>query len=139
MADLAALGITTTRRFLSASGAEVDPSKAELTELGMTLPKSTEVQATFSFEGFTERLVKIFKKELQTGDALFDEHVHIKTDTPTATAKLLETGELRAIIEGIVAEGGAVEIDGAFVKLELKGNQELDADRTTHLVEALLR
>jgi hypothetical protein len=139
MADLAALGITTKRRFLSGSGAEVDQTKAELTEIGFTLPKSTEVQATFAFEGFTERLVKIFKKELQTGDGLFDEHVHIKTDTPRTTAKLLESSELRAIIEGIVGDGGAVEIDGAVIKLEIKGNDGLDAERTKHLVEALMR
>ena len=130
MADLAALGVKVERGTADADG---------VTELRYTLPKSTGVEATFSYEGMTERLVKIFKKEIQTGDPLFDEHVHIKTDTEGATEKLLQSSELRAIVEGIVAEGGAVEIDGAKVKIELKGATDLDAERATHFFEALLR
>lgn len=139
MGDLAALGITVQRKYLSESGEEVDAAKAEAVEVGFTLPRSTEVEASFSFEGFTEKLVKMFKKEVQTGDALFDQHVHIKSDTPETTAKLLESQELRAIIEGIVTEGGAVEVDGAFVKIELKGQKDLDRDVALHFAEALLR
>lgn len=130
MADLAALGVKVERGKADADG---------VTELRYTLPKSTGVEATFSFEGLTERLVKIFKKEIQTGDALFDEHVHVKTDTEQATEKLLESSELRTIIEGIVAEGGAVEIDGAKVKVELKGADDLDSERATHFFAALMR
>lgn len=130
MADLAALGVRVERGNADADG---------VTELRYTLPKSTGVEATFSFEGLTERLVKIFKKEIQTGDALFDEHVHIKTDTEDATEKLLQSSELRTIIEGIVSEGGAVEIDGASVKIELKGADDLDTERATHFFAALVR
>lgn len=130
MADLAALGVKVERGKADADG---------VTELRYTLPKSTGVEATFSFEGLTERLVKIFKKEIQTGDALFDEHVHIKTDTEDATEKLLQSSELRTIIEGIVSEGGAVEIDGAKVKIELTGAEDLDSERATHFFAALLR
>jgi hypothetical protein len=131
MSDLASLGVTVER------GTAADT--ADVVELRYRLPKSTGVEATFSFEGLTERLVKIFRKEIQTGDALFDEHVHIKTDTTDATEKLLESSELRAIVEGIVAGGGAVEIDGASVKVELKDRTELEPDVEMHFVEALLR
>jgi len=139
MGDLKALGITVQTKFLDASGEEVTAATAELTEIAFTLPKSTNVQAAFTAEGLSKRLVKIFKRELQTGDALFDEHVHINTETEDETAKLLESTELRAIIEGIVSDGGAVEVDGAFVKVELVGKAELDAERTGHFVQALIR
>lgn len=130
MSDLASLGVTVERG---------PADEAGVVELRYTLPKSTGVEATFSFEGLTERLVKIFKKEIQTGDALFDEHVHVKTDTEDATEKLLQSSELRTIIEGIVSEGGAVEIDGARVKIELKGADDLDTERATHFFAALVR
>ncbi len=131
MSDLAALGVTVEHG--TAAG------EAGVAELRYKLPKSTGVQATFSFEGLTERLLKIFKKELQTGDALFDEHVHIKTDTLEATEKLLASDELRAIVEGIVGMGGAVEIDGASVIVELRDRKVLEPDVEEHFIEALLR
>ena len=129
MANLADLGVKVER----------GKAKDGVTEVRYTLPKSTKVEATFAYEGLTERMVKIFKKEVQTGDALFDEHVHIKTETPDETSALLDSIELRAIIEGIVSEGGAVEVDGATVKVELKDVALLDAERESHFIEALLR
>jgi hypothetical protein len=129
MANLAALGVTVERA----------NAKGGVTEVRYTLPKSTKVEATFAFEGLTERMVKIFKKEVQTGDALFDEHVHIKTETPDETSALLDSTELRAVIEGIVSEGGAVEIDGVTVKVQLKDAAALDTEREGHFIEALLR
>ena len=129
MANLADLGVKVER----------GTAKNGVTEVRYTLPKSTKVEATFAYEGLTERMVKIFKKEVQTGDALFDEHVHIKTETPDETSALLDSIELRAIIEGIVSEGGAVEVDGSTVKVELKDAASLDSERESHFVEALLR
>lgn len=129
MANLADLGVKVER----------GKAKDGVTEVRYILPKSTKVEATFAYEGLTERMVKIFKKEVQTGDALFDEHVHIKTETPDETSALLDSIELRAIIEGIVSEGGAVEVDGATVKVELKDAASLDPERESHFIEALLR
>jgi hypothetical protein len=130
MSVLAKLGVTVERGTAGEEG---------VVELRYKLPKSTGVEATFAFEGITQRLVKIFKKEIQTGDALFDEHVHIKTDTTEATEKLLESPELRQIVEGIVSGGGAVEIDGADVKVELRGQDNLEPEAEKHFFEALLR
>ncbi len=139
MADLKAMGITVQKKFLNEDGVEVDAAAAQVTELAFTLPKSTNVQASFELEGLGKRLVKIFKRELQTGDGLFDAHVHIHTETEDETSKLLESEELRAIIEGIVSDGGAVEVDGALVKVELVGQTEMDAHRTEHFLQALIR
>jgi hypothetical protein len=131
MADLAALGVSVARRFLTAGG-------TELTELAVTLPRSTGVEATFGAERFGEKLLKIFKKEIQVGDPLFDEEVHIKTDTADATAALLRSSDLRAIIERVITGGGAIEIDGATVKLELAGRHEQDDEVLVLFVKTLL-
>ena len=131
MADLAALGVTVKRQFVTVDG-------VELTEVSITLPKSTGVEATFTPEGFGDKLLKLFKKEIQVGDPLFDEHVHIRTDTTDATEALLESIDLRAIIERVITDGGAIEIDGAGVKLDMPGRHEKDDEVLVLFVKTLL-
>ena len=46
----------------------------------ITLGKSTGVQATFGPEGLSAKFGKLFKKEIQTGDELFDVHVDGNTN-----------------------------------------------------------
>ena len=128
MAKLAELGVTVERKFLA---------DEDVTEIAFTLPKPTSAQATFRSESFGERLLKVFKKELQTGDGIFDEAVLIKTDTEEVTSELLKSVELRAVIERVVTSGGAVELDGAFVKLEMPGRNDIEESLLVHLVQAL--
>jgi hypothetical protein len=131
MADLAALGVSVDRKFVTADD-------AELTELVVTLPRSTDVEATFTPEGFSDKLLKLFKREIQIGDPIFDQEVHIKTDTEEATTALLQSSDMRAIIERVVTGGGAIEIDGATVKLEMVGRHETDDDVLVLFVQTLL-
>src|SRR4051812_15213985 len=97
-----------------------------MAQVTITLGKATGVQATFGPEGLAATFGKLFKKEIQTGDALFDEHVHVKTATEDATSKLLETEEIRTVIERVVTEGGAVAIDDTKVTFQLRDGMELD-------------
>lgn len=131
MSDLAALGVSVKRTLVTVDG-------ADLTEIVVTLPKSTGVEATFSREGLGDKLIKIFKKEIQIGDPLFDEHVLIKTDTTEATEKLLQSTDLRAIIERVIVNGGAIEIDGFTVKLEVPGRHDKDDEVLELFVRTLL-
>jgi hypothetical protein len=131
MADLAALGVSVTRRFLTEDG-------TELTELVVTLPKSTGVEATFGAERFGDKLLKIFQGEIQVGDPIFDDEVHIKTDTTEATTALLQSSDMRAIVERVITNGGAIEIDGASVKLELPGRHETNDEVLVLFVKTLL-
>src|SRR5689334_10804045 len=131
MSDLEALGVTVKRRLVNADG-------VELTELVVTLPKSTGVAATFTSEGFGDKLLKIFKKEIQVGDPLFDEQVHIKTDTVEQTEALLQSSDLRAIIERVIVNGGAIEIDGNRVRMDVAGRQATDDEVLELFVKTLL-
>ena len=131
MSKLAALGVTVKRQFVT-----VDD--AEMTELVVTLPKSTGVEATFSQEGFADKVFKVFKKEIQVGDPIFDEAVHIKTDTTDATEALLKSSDLRAIIERVIVNGGAIEIDGNTVTMKVAGRQEKDDEVFELFVTTLL-
>lgn len=131
MSDLAALGVTVERKTVMADDVEV-------TELVVTLPKSTGVEATFSQEGFADKVLKIFTKEIQVGDPLFDEQVHIKTDTMEQTEALLQSSDLRAIIERVVVGGGAIEIDGNKVKIDVAGRQDNDDEVFALFIKTLL-
>ena len=131
MADLAALGVSVQRDYVTVDDAEV-------TEVVVTLPKTTGVEATFTREGLADKLLKIFKKEIQIGDPLFDEHVHIKTDTTDTTEALLQSSDMRAIIERVITDGGSIEIDGTTVKLEIPGRHETDDDVLVLFVKTLL-
>ena len=140
MSELESMGIVVQRSF-STSSTEVQGiavSSSETTELSFTLPKESPVRATFTKEGFTKKFVKIFKKEIQTGDEPFDQTVYIATETPEETTKLLESNVVRAIIARIVGGGGAVELDGGFVKLALPGHHESEDDDTITLVKAFV-
>jgi hypothetical protein len=138
MSDLGALGVAVQQRFLARGGEVVDATKADRTELAYTLPKSTGVQATFSRENLRTSLRKVFKKELQTGDALFDEVVHIETATLDAATKLLESTEVRASIESLIVKGGALELAGELATCELPGRRTEDDELATNVVRALL-
>jgi hypothetical protein len=131
MADLAALGVSVQRQLVTVDDAEV-------TEIVVTLPKTTGVEATFTREGLADKLLKIFKKEIQAGDPLFDEHVHIKTDTTEATEALLQSSDMRAIIERVITNGGSIEIDGTSVKLEVPGRHDSDDEVLVLFVKTLL-
>lgn len=140
MSELEAMGISVQRGFVT-NTADVDgvhTGESEATQLAFTLPKPIELQATFSKEGFADKLVKIFKKEIQAGDPTFDETVYVKTDTPELTAALLQAADVRASIARMVSAGGVIEVDGPFVKMELAGHHETDDADTITFVRALV-
>ncbi len=75
-----------------------------LLDLGVTVQRSLITNESSVTIGGTavsqthDKLTKLFKKELQTGDAEFDKLVYITTDTPNETAAFLQSPEIRAAI-----------------------------------------
>ncbi len=140
MSDLASLGITVQRSFVT-SATEVNGIAVggdEMTELAFTLPAASVMQVTFTKEGLGKKLVKLFKKEIQTGDEAFDSVVYVSTDTTDETTQFLTSNVVRAIVARIISGGGHVEIDGGFVKLLVPGHQETDDEDTVTLVTVLV-
>jgi hypothetical protein len=135
MSELEAMGISVQRELVAGEADNV----GGMTVLAFTLPAPSDVQATFSKEGVTKKLVKLFARELQTGDAAFDRIVYIKTDTLDATRALLESSKIRTVVARIIESGGLIEIDGPFVKMELAGRHETDDADTVSFVRGLIR
>lgn len=139
VSTIEALGAQVRRSFVSNSFAAggVQVSSSQLTRLEIILPRPTPIQASFRKESWGDAIVKVFKKELQTGDAEFDKLVYISTDTPEKTAAFL-TAELRSAIGLTVDTGGSVEIDGAKVIAHSVGHSDEDDASILQIVRALL-
>lgn len=138
--QLEALGVTVKRAFKSSSTSinGMELASGETTEFTLLLPRATAIKAHFTKEGLGKKIAKLFKKELQTGDAAFDSAVFIATDTPEATASLLASEEVRAAIALTIQTAGPVDIDSATVQIEVQGRQDGDDAAVTTLAKTLL-
>lgn len=140
MGQLEDLGIAVTRRYKTSSTSinGMELSSNETTELSLVLPRGTGIKASFAKEGLGKKLAKLFKKELQTGDASFDAAIYISTDTSEATAALLASPDVRAAIQLAVETGGPLSIDDTTVTIEVAGRQDGDDAQATAIARALL-
>lgn len=140
MSELANLNVGMTLSFHT-SRTEINGmqlSESETTEVTLVLPRATSVAATFSKEGIGKKLVKIFKKEMQTGDAAFDDAIYISTDTPDATKALLASDRIRELIALHVGTAGPIEIQGTTVKVMLAGRQDVEDPAVVDLARGVL-
>jgi hypothetical protein len=127
MSELAKLGVAVKQQAVG-----------DNTELVFTLPKALDVRASFAPENLATKVRKVFKHEIQVGDAIFDDEVNIRTDDEKATIALLDVADARATIESLVVGGAQVEIDGAQVKIVLPGKQTADNQAAMNLVRVLV-
>lgn len=124
---------------LAKLGVEVKlETRGENTELVFTLPKALDVRASFAPESLSTKVRKVFKKEIQVGDGIFDDAVNIRTDTEKATIALLESEDVRATIESLVVNNGVLELDGKQVKVELPGKVTADNELAMNIVRVLV-
>ena len=141
MADLASMGITVQRNFHTESTQlnGITTSSNDYTELAFSLaaPAYPELKLTLTREGFGKKLVKIFKKELQTGDADFDALVYISSDSPDDAKAFLASQAVRHNLGRLISSGGHLEVDGGFVKLVQAGKNDTEDSDTIELVTAL--
>jgi hypothetical protein len=138
--QLEAMGIQVKRVFKSSSTSinGMELASGETTEFTLLLPRATAIKAHFTKEGLGKKITKLFKKELQTGDAAFDDAVFIATDTPDTTTRLLASEDVRGAISLTIQTAGPVDIDDATVKIEVQGRQDGDDAAVTTLAKALL-
>jgi hypothetical protein len=141
MGQLEDQGIMVKRSFkttsTSVNGMEL--SSKETTELSILLPRPSALKAKFSKEGILDKVGKLFKKELQTGDAAFDKAIYISTDTTDETRAFLANPDVRAAVQLSVETGGPITIDGEAVTIEIAGrHDEGDDPQVVTIVRALL-
>lgn len=140
MSELEKLGIKIERTHqtnnTSVQGVELG-STSETTTLILTLPRPVKIVATFTPESVGKMVIKLFKKEVQTGDAHFDSEIYISTDTPEETKAFLDE-DVRNAIGFIVTSGGPLEIHDSTLSMIVGGNVEGETDEMLTIVRALL-
>lgn len=104
----------------------------------VTLPARSRVQARFSAEGIGDKIVKIFKKEIQVGDKTFDDAVYISTSTPAETEALLQSQDVQTTILACVTTGGSIEIKDRTVTFRASGSDASEDPAQVRFVAALL-
>lgn len=141
MTSLASLGVQIKNRTFHTRTIKVgqlDVSKEETTRFELGLPKKTALRVSMRKESWGDAIVKVFKKELQTGDAEFDRLVYISTDTPEATAAFLKSDDIRAAVGLMIETGGLLEIQGDQVIAHSVGREHGEDMTLVKIVQALL-
>jgi hypothetical protein len=84
-------------------------------EITAHAPGDFAVTATFTRENFLDKLVKLFRREIQVGDPLFDDFVYIRTQDRVQTAALLQHSGAQSTLMALVSSFDRVEfVDGTF-------------------------
>ena len=121
LAELESLGFTYKKvDTTSSSGFEINGIPvSQSTSFGVryewTLPQQATFQAAFGPESFGKKLVKIFKKEIQMDDALFDDAVYVSTSDEENTRAFLSDQTTRENIAALVGDGGNIVVESGRV------------------------
>ncbi|HSH01572.1 MAG TPA: hypothetical protein VLL52_03565 [Anaerolineae bacterium] len=108
-----------------------------------TLPQQVDIQANFGPEKLQHKVIKILRREIQTGHEIFDDVVYIATNTKKATETFLQNAEVRRIIYNIVQLDGSITIDHRQVRFlthgETKSKAEPNKAEMARFLRVLLR
>jgi hypothetical protein len=122
---------TTSSSSFSINGVDLGGSTTSGVQFTFTLPRASPLHVVFGEEKLSQKLLKIFKKELQVGDESFDKAVFITTSDQEVAGRFLADEDVRAIIYDIIVKGGAVSVEGQEVKLNMLSNPAPGADDRT--------
>ena len=137
------LGVTfSLSRFSRTSNVTVMGLTSTTTFMGQLfvakLPTVPRFTVTFSREGISSKVVKLFKSEIRTGDAIFDEGVYVDANgDKEALASLLSDELVRNEIGMVVSAGGTVSVQGREVLWEAHGDVLPEA-QIAALIEAAI-
>ncbi|MEO8842292.1 MAG: hypothetical protein ABI591_18575 [Kofleriaceae bacterium] len=130
MSELAKLGIEVARTHQTTG-------EVATTTLTLTLPRPVTIKATFTPESMAKMVIKLFKKEVQTGDPLFDSEIYISTDTPEEIKAFLDE-DVRNAIGFIVTNGGPLEIYDTTLSIIVGGDEPGETNEMLTIARALL-
>lgn len=84
------------------------------------------VSADFSREGVLDKLRKLFRREIQVGDPLFDDFVFIKTEDRHETEALLRHSGAQSTLMDLVSRFDRVTLAHGVVELNRQSTQEIE-------------
>lgn len=107
--------------------------------ISIDVEEAVPVAAHFEPEKVKHRLVKLFKEELQAGDARFDDAIYIVDDHRHATEQLLHIEGAREAILVLVEGGGRLELTPGHLELRREQRGRTDLSMFVCAARALAR
>lgn len=107
-------------------------------ELTAHAPGDFAATATFTRENFLHKLVKLFKKELQVGDPLFDDFVFIRTEDRIQVSTLLQGSGAQSTLMSLVSTFDSVKFFDGFFTLYKRTSGHYSVDNEAMLATCAL-
>lgn len=137
--DLARLGVKATFSYLpTPRDVNASPIDGGTGEYVLTLPRAIGVALEVTCRSLFDRAHDLVLPRFSTGDAAFDDALHVATTTVEATARMLDDAPLRRALVGIVTPGRPTTIDGARVVVRFPARGADPTPRVVSLLEHLL-
>ncbi len=84
-----------------------------------TLPMGTGVTVAFGREDLAHKVTKLFRRELQVGDPLFDDHVFVDAMVTPRLESLMATAGFQSAVMDLLSEVRAFRIEDRVVRVEV--------------------
>jgi hypothetical protein len=81
------------------------------------------IDATFTREGAWARFLKLFSKEVQVGDPMFDDFIHIRTDDRAAAHAFLQHTGVQSVLMDLVGGHERVSFEHGAVTVHAQGTE----------------
>ena len=110
---------TSSSSSFSVNGIDLGGSSTSGVRFTFTLPEPSPLHLVLAEEKFSNKLAKIFKKELQVGVQSFDDAVFITTSDKAVAGSFLANEDVRDIIYPIIVTGGTIAVEGEKVRINI--------------------
>ncbi len=90
-------------------------------------PQVLDVSATFTREHALHRLLKLFRREVEVGDALFDDFVYIRTPDPQQARALVGSTGVQSTLIDLVGRYETIGLQRGALQVRHFSTQELFA------------
>lgn len=105
---------------------------------GSTPQKSAGLDIKFSREHIGHKIIKLFAKEIQVGDPLFDDNIYIATPTERAAKSFVSTSGIQSAVMEMVSSGGWLRILDNTFSLQMCESDPIEETEVTRSGAALL-
>lgn len=99
---------------------------------------SLSFRASFARESTLDRMIKVFRRELQVGDPMFDDFIYISTRDRAQVTSLLDSTGAQSTLMDLVSRFNSVFFDGGAFEVRERGTEPISPDATAMLSVAAM-
>ena len=99
---------------------------------------SLSFRASFARESTLDRMIKVFRRELQVGDPLFDDFIYISTRDRAQVTTLLDSTGAQSTLMDLVSRFNSVFFDGGAFEVRERGTEAISPDAPAMLSVAAM-